>query len=176
MVESTVARLLMEIVNASSCDCGSTFGRHLTVEKTATHRVAHNLLDLHLILAFPSSASDLQFLLTEDPDYEEDKFQSVIATNGVKQTEGWVKRMTPFFRESLQKAKRLPTAVRRTSSIRTVFRPLRSRIFNIRADPPPPLRATRATPEPLLRRSSPERVSLPLQHKHATPTMISEGE
>eukprot|EP00980_Cylindrotheca_fusiformis_P011674 scaffold2756_cov105-Cylindrotheca_fusiformis.AAC.5 len=83
-------------------------------------------------------AGDLQFLLTEDPNYEDEKFQSVLNNDGVKQTEGWVKRMTPFFRESLQTAKRLPSAVRRTPSIRTVFRPLRSRIFNIRARPPDP--------------------------------------
>eukprot|EP00980_Cylindrotheca_fusiformis_P020498 scaffold7555_cov72-Cylindrotheca_fusiformis.AAC.3 len=92
-------------------------------------------------------AGDLQFLLTEDPNYEDEKFQSVLNNDSVKQTEGWVKRMTPFFRESLQTAKQLPSAVRRTPSIRTVFRPLRSRIFNIRArppDPPPQPRATRA--------------------------------
>eukprot|EP00980_Cylindrotheca_fusiformis_P010202 scaffold2269_cov65-Cylindrotheca_fusiformis.AAC.2 len=95
---------------------------------------------------------DLQFLLTDDPDFEEEKFRSVIATDGVRQTEVWVKDWKDFFHQSIKKARSMPTAVRRTPSIRSVFQPLRQRIVNLRRRPPDsqtrPRASRRRTPTP----------------------------
>eukprot|EP00980_Cylindrotheca_fusiformis_P025732 scaffold14551_cov112-Cylindrotheca_fusiformis.AAC.1 len=86
---------------------------------------------------------DVQFLMTPDASQEEDKFQHLLATKGVGSLEGWVARFTPFFKESIQKAKLLPSAVKLTPSIRSIFQPIRPRPLNIRGRPPDSPRATR---------------------------------
>eukprot|EP00980_Cylindrotheca_fusiformis_P007607 scaffold1590_cov140-Cylindrotheca_fusiformis.AAC.1 len=90
------------------------------------------------------------FLMTQDDTQDEAQFQHLLDTKGVGSLEGWVARFTPFFKESIQKAKLLPSAVKLTPSIRSIFQPIRPRPLNIRGRPPDSPPATRRRRRPRL--------------------------
>eukprot|EP00980_Cylindrotheca_fusiformis_P010184 scaffold2267_cov92-Cylindrotheca_fusiformis.AAC.3 len=101
-------------------------------------KVLQELRMIHCSLRESYRAGDVQFLLTADPDQDEAQFHHLLDHYGIGQVEGWVARWTPFFKESIQQAKLQPTAVQLTPSIRTVFRPIRRHLMNLRRRPPDP--------------------------------------